>query len=154
MKSDLLGGIRLTVHETARAALLCFECDKLTSFDDGAVEVIPDALRGRPPLCATCGAAIDVWKNSVLALTAGEGGLAMAAQVGARHTAILYRLAVGEVVSFDIRDKDVPADAQLLRITHRAALEVFQRRCSMISSSPEVLNLFRKSCKFRRICSL
>ncbi|WP_245329118.1 winged helix-turn-helix domain-containing tetratricopeptide repeat protein [Bradyrhizobium centrolobii] len=32
-------------------------------------------------------------------------------------------------------------------ITHQAALEVSQRRCSMIVRSPEVLNLFRKSCK-------
>jgi hypothetical protein len=123
MSSDVLERLRLTVHETARAALFCFECEKLTSFDDGGTNVVPLALWGQPPLCTTCGAAIDVWKNSVLALSAvDKGGLAMAAQVGARHTAILYRLCVGEVASFDIRDKDVPADAQLLRITHRAAL--------------------------------
>jgi hypothetical protein len=60
---------------------------------------------------------IDVWKNSVLALTAGENGLAMAAQLGARHTAVLYPLRVGEVALFDVREKGVPSDAQLLRIT-------------------------------------
>ncbi|MDP9037210.1 MAG: hypothetical protein M3O50_20625, partial [Myxococcota bacterium] len=120
--SELVGAIRLTVQETARAALMCFECGKLTTLDDGATDVVPRALRGQPPRCTTCGAAIDVWRNSVLALSAREGGLAMAAQVGARHTVILYRLGVGDVASFDIRDKDVPADAQLLRIRHQAAL--------------------------------
>ena len=117
---DLFAAIRLDVHETARAALMCFECGALAQIEreDG---VVRDTLLGNPPRCTKCGSPIDVWKNTRFAMQQGDG-LAIAAQVGARHTAIWYRLGVGEIARFDLRDKSVPADAMILRVVHRASL--------------------------------
>ncbi len=120
--SELVGAIRLTLHETARAVLMCFECGKLTTLDDGATDVVPRCTeRAAPSLHNVRRSNRRLEKQRPRAL-GREGGLAMAAPVGVRHTVILYRLGVGDVASFDIRDKDVPADAQLLRIRHQAAL--------------------------------
>jgi hypothetical protein len=116
---DVLRGLRLDLHETARPVLLCFACDKLTAVADPAT-VVRDALLDAPPTCTTCGASLNVWKNTLLAMST-DAGLALATQVGARHTAILYPLAVGEIASFDVRDRGVPQDATILRIVHRAA---------------------------------
>jgi len=117
---EIVESIRLDVHETTRAVLMCFECSALVQIEREE-SVVRDALLGKPPQCTKCGAPIDVWKNTQLAMTRGAG-LAIAAQVGARHTAILYRLGVGETVTFDLRDKGVPADAVILRVVHTALM--------------------------------
>jgi hypothetical protein len=117
---DLVRSIRLDVHETARPVLLCFECDKLVPFDE-ADNVIRSWLLSAGPACPTCGRLINVWMNTLLALTSDKG-LALASQVGARHTAIAYRLPVGTPVEFDVRDKGVPKDATLLRVRHTSGL--------------------------------
>ena len=116
---DIFKNMRLEVHETARSVLFCFACNALLPIEDDAT-VIPEVLRGRQPACPKCDVAVDVWKNIVWALTLGGG--AMATPTGAYHTAILYRLPVGRVLSFDLREKGVPANAQLLRVIHNASL--------------------------------
>ncbi len=115
---DILTGIRLDLHETARAALMCFECGGLAQIERED-SVVRDTLLGNPPRCPKCSSPIDVWKNTRFAMEHG-GGLAIAAQVGARHTAIWYRLGVGQTATFDLRDKGVPADAMILRVVHSA----------------------------------
>lgn len=117
---DVVRSIRLDVHETVRPVLLCFECDKLVPFDE-ADNVIRSWLLNAGPACPTCGRLINVWMNTLLALTSDKG-LALASQVGARHTAIAYRLPVGTAVEFDVRDKGVPKDATLLRVRHTSGL--------------------------------
>ena len=117
---DLIQGIRLDLHETARPALICFECSKLTIVEDPG-QVVRNSLLGAAPVCAACGSPINVWMNTLLAMRS-DVGLAMATQVGARHTAIMYPLAVGQAATFDVRDKGVPQDATILRIRHSAAL--------------------------------
>jgi hypothetical protein len=117
---DLLGAIRIDVHETARAVLMCFDCGALVRIE-GEENVVRDTLLGNPPGCTKCSSPIDVWKNTRFAMEQG-GGLAIAAQVGARHTAILYRLGVGDTATFDLREKGVPADAMILRVVHSASL--------------------------------
>src|SRR5947199_85659 len=87
---ELWNNVRIEVHETARAALMCFTCGKLARIDEEE-SVIREALLGNPPTWSHCGSGIDVWKNTRFAMRAG-GGLALAAQVGARHTTIMYRL--------------------------------------------------------------
>jgi hypothetical protein len=117
---DFVRSIRLEVHETAKPVLLCFGCNKLALFDE-ADNVIRSWLLGAGPACPVCGQLIDVWMNTLLALTSDKG-LAIASQVGARHTAIAYRLPVGTPTGFDVRDKGVPKDATILRIRHTAGL--------------------------------
>jgi hypothetical protein len=117
---ELWDGMRFDVHETARAALMCFACNALVPIEREET-VIRETLMGSPPGCAPCGVPIDVWTNTRFAM-AHESGLALAAQVGARHTAILYRLGVGELATIDLREKGVPADAVILRVVHRASL--------------------------------
>jgi hypothetical protein len=117
---DLIQGLRLDLHETARPALICFECSKLTVVEDPG-HIVRSALLDAAPICATCGSPINVWMNTLLAMRS-DAGLAMATQVGARHTAIMYPLAVGQAATFDVRDKGVPQDATILRIRHSATL--------------------------------
>lgn len=80
---ELIESMRLDVHETARAALMCFECGALVQIerDDS---VVRDTLLGNPPRCAKCKSLIDVWKNTRFAM-AQDRGLVLAAQVGARQ---------------------------------------------------------------------
>ena len=117
---DLLRGLRMDLHETARPVLVCLSCSKLAPVDDPGT-VVRSALLGTAPICTACGTSVDVWKNTLLATTT-DAGLAMATQVGARHTAITYPLPVGQATVFDLRDRGVPKDATILRIKHRAAL--------------------------------
>ncbi|HEY4242780.1 MAG TPA: hypothetical protein VGM88_23355 [Kofleriaceae bacterium] len=81
---DFVRSIRLEVHETAKPVLLCFECNMLAPFDE-ADNVIRSWLLGAGPACPACGQLINVWMNTLLALTSDKG-LAIASQVGARHT--------------------------------------------------------------------
>jgi hypothetical protein len=99
---------------------MCFECDGLVHVEREE-SVVQDTLLGNPPRCAKCNSPIDVWKNTRFAMEQGNS-LVIAAQVGARHTTIWYRLGVGEMKAFDLRDKGVPADAMILRVAHSAAL--------------------------------
>jgi hypothetical protein len=117
---DFVQSIRLDVHETARPVLFCFECNKLVPFDETA-NVVRSWLLGAGPACEACGQPINVWKNTLLAMSSDKG-LAIATQVGARHTAIMYRLQVGVPTAFDIRDKGIPKDATILRIRHTSGL--------------------------------
>ncbi len=117
---DLVRSIRLDLHETARPVLLCFECNKLALVEDVA-NVVRDSFLGAAPMCPACGTSINVWMNTLLAVTT-DGGLTLATQVGARHTAIVYPLAVGVPTVFDLRERGVPRDATILRIAHRASL--------------------------------
>lgn len=119
----LIEGSRMDVHETARPVLMCFKCSALAPVEREDT-VVRETLLGKPPQCPKCSAAIDVWKNTRFALMRGDG-LALATQVGAHHTSVLYRLGVGEISTFDLRDKGVPCDAMLLRIVHRAFPDKF-----------------------------
>lgn len=117
---DLFHGLRLDLHETARPVLVCFNCNKLAAVDDPG-NVVRSALLGAAPICGACGTRTNVWMNTLLAMTS-DSGLAMATQVGARHTAIMYPLTVGQATAFDVRDRGVPKDATILRIKHGGAL--------------------------------
>lgn len=115
---DLFARARIELSETARATLLCLACSNLTPANHGD-DVVGQMLRGCPPRCSACGAAIDVWKLLRFAMTTGSNAIAFGVPIGLQFTIVWYRLPVNGVKELDLRREGVPANAQLLRVVHR-----------------------------------
>jgi hypothetical protein len=117
----LLSRMRIELSETAKAALLCFECGSLTEASYGD-DVVGDVLTGQPPRCSQCSEPLDIWKLLVAGMTVGRG-LAFGLPTGVRCTQIFYRLPIGTTTELVLAAEGVPEDAQLLWVAHRTRPE-------------------------------